>query len=388
MEQILEKINLAGISLLRASTPEETYKAVVQEAIDLVSAEYSSILLADNGELKRVYASDPFFNKLKLKKKGTIEQAFKKNKLIVNNITSSTKVDSVIRKKGIQSVILIPLVQGNEVCGVLTVMSLKKEHFSSSQVAALRVFGSMASFAIRKSQHYIEMRKALEIRDMFISMAAHELRTPLTSISGYIQLLYSKFANSDNPSKKWIVALHEENKRMMHLVKELLEVNRLKAGQMQFRWQECDLVTLIKKSIKSVQSKFTTRIINFNNNLKDSSFIIGDSERLQQAFINVLDNALKYSNAKYPVEITLLCKNNSFFIQIKDHGKGIDKQDLPNIFAGHHKGESGEEGFGLGLFFVENIIRQHKGSIGIKSELNKGTFVEFKLPKARFTNFE
>ncbi len=383
MEKTLEKINQAGIKLLDALTPEETYKAVVKEAISLVDAEYGSVLLEENGKLVRVYASDAFFGHLKIKKSGTIEEAFRKNKLLITNISLSTPVHEAIRNKGIKSVIIIPLSYHNKPIGVLSVLSLKEEHFSKRQVDILRVFGSMASSAIKKAQLYNETSKALEIRDMFISMAAHELRTPLTSLSGYIQLIYNKFSKSDDPAKKWIEALYEENKRMMHLVKEILEVNRLKAGQMQFRWQECDINLILKESINLAEQKFIGRAILFKNYLKTEAKIIADSERLSQAFFNLIDNALRYSTFSSAAEVTLSAKSSYVLILIKDFGRGIDEKDLPNIFEGHHRGGSGEEGFGLGLFFVDNIIRQHKGAINIKSKVKKGTIVEVRLPLSK-----
>lgn len=384
MEGILEKINTAGLALLDTLAPAETYRTIVEEAIRLVDAEYGSILLAKEGKLLRAYASDDFFNLLTIRKGGTIEEAFKNKKLIVNNIIAGTKVDLHIREKGIKSVILIPLVYRNKSIGVLSVLSLKREHFTKKQVRVLRIYGSMASSAIKKAELYSEIKKALEIRDMFISMAAHELRTPLTSISGYIQLLYSKMSNKKIPEGKWVKSLYEENKRMMHLVKDILEVHRLKAGQLQFIWQECDLDMIIKQGIKNISQHFRSRVIRFVSNEKTEHTVIGDSERLLKVFYNLLDNAFKYSLSTMPVELTLGSSGNYFKISIKDYGKGIAKKDLPHIFEGQHIGDGGEEGIGFGLYFVDNVIRQHKGSVNIRSKLEKGTLVTIKLPKANY----
>lgn len=384
MENTLEKINKAGLTLLETLTPEETYTAVVSEAMRLVDAEYASILLDKEDVLTRVYASAPFLSKINFRKDSSIETAFKHNKLIISNIDDKTKVNPIIRRMGILSIILIPLAYRGKTIGVLSVHSKKKEHFSGKEVDMLRIFGSMASFAINKSHMYSETRKALEIRDMFISMAAHELRTPLTSISGYIQLLYSRLAKQDDSVGKWIRSLYEENKRMMHLVKELLEVNRMRAGQLQFRWQECNLDIILTECVKEMSQRYSGRQINYISTIKEEPTVIGDSIRLIQVFNNIIDNALKYSPHDAPVEITLTGKQNLFIISIKDLGKGIDKKDLPNIFEGRHKGGGGEEGFGIGLFFVENVVRQHRGSINVISKLKKGTTIQIQLPIARY----
>jgi signal transduction histidine kinase len=169
----------------------------------------------------------------------------------------------------------------------------------------------------------------------------------------------------------------------MTLVRELLEVNRIRAGQLQFKWQESNIVDIIKQTINDLIQRFPDREITLKNNLGMSGTIIGDTEMLMKVFDNVLDNALKYSPAESLVRVSLI-KNNSFFIiVIQDEGRGIDAKDLPYVFTGQHKGESGEEGMGIGLLFVENIIRQHRGDISIKSKLKRGTTVTIKLPTSK-----
>jgi signal transduction histidine kinase len=84
-----------------------------------------------------------------------------------------------------------------------------------------------------------------------------------------------------------------------------------------------------------------------------------------------------------PVHVTLGEKGGIYLFTVKDMGKGIDKKDLPYIFEGHHKGEGGEEGMGIGLFFVESVVRQHKATINVKSKLKRGTTVEIRLPKSK-----
>lgn len=384
MENILQKINTAGLRLLEAMTPDDTYSAIVNEAMRLVDAEYGSIILIKNDEFVRVYASEPFFYKLNPKKNEDMQRVLRENKLVVRNITITAPVDPLIKQMKIQSRILIPLSYRNESIGILSVHSLRKEHFSEREVDMLRVFGSMATLAIKKAQQYNETKKALEIRDMFISMAAHELRTPLTSISGYIQLLYSRLAKTDGVEANWIRELYEENKRMMHLVKELLEVNRLRAGQVQFMWQECNLIEILRQAMQDVMNRFNGRTINCKIALKADSIVIGDKDRLIKVFDNLIDNACKYSPKDTKVELSLAEKGNFYIITIKDNGKGIHENDLPNIFSGQHQGEGGEEGMGIGLLFVENIIRQHRGAIDVKSKVKKGTTIEVKLPKAKY----
>ncbi len=385
MEDTLAKINKAGLKLLETMTPEETYKVIVDEAISLVAAEYGSVFLGQEDAIIRVYASHVFFDKIKARKEGYVKTAFKKNKVIINPADTVAKVHPIIKEMGIQSIVLLPLSYRGESIGVLALHSLKKEHFSQKEIDILRLFGSMATLAIKKSQMYSETKKALEIRDMFISMAAHELRTPLTSINGYIQLLHGKMANREGVEGKWMKELYEESKRLTTLVKELLEVNRLKTGQIQFMWQECSVVNIMKTAIDEMRILYPEREISFENKIAGTEdLIIGDASKLEKVFTNIIDNGLKYSPKATKVLVTISEKSGFIVTTIKDTGRGIDEKNLPHIFEGHQQGGGGEEGMGIGLFFVENVVRQHRGVISVKSKLKKGTTFEVKLPKAKY----
>lgn len=386
MENILEKINQAGLRLLETVSPEDTYKAIVTEAIQLSNAENGSIFLAKGELLERVYTSDQELHKTEIRKRGFAYRTFKTRKPTVISMDQIAKVHPNLKRMKLKSTIFIPLSHNKESIGVLTLNSLKREHFTDKEFEILKLFGAMSSLAIKKSQQYSETKKALEIRDMFISMAAHELRTPITSISGYIQLIHSKLGNKDSVESKWIRELYEENKRLTNLVKEILEVNRIKTGQIQFIWQECGVIEILSKAIQEVKKDHHDRTINFENKVKEGEdAIVGDESKLVQAFSNIIDNALKYSPQSTTVDLQLTTRAGLYSIAVKDQGRGIDKKDLDYIFEGHHKGEGGEEGLGIGLYFVDSIVRQHKGAIHVKSKLKKGTTFEVRLPRSKVT---
>lgn len=384
MDSILEKIYKSSLKLLDPLSPEETYRAIVKEAMTLVNAEYGSIILRQGDDNIRVYSSDPFFERIKVRKEGIVTSVYTENKFIINDVKKVAKIHPVVEKMGVKSIIYIPLAYKSESIGVLTLHSLNEEHFTAKESNILRLFGAMASLAIKKTQSYSETKKALEIRDMFMAMAAHELRTPLTSINGYIQLLHNRMSKLDTTEGKWIRELYDESKRMTNLVKELLEVNRIKSGQLQFVWQECHMTKVSEKALEFMRLNYPERKIVFSNKTDEvSDTIIGDEEKLAQVLGNILDNAAKYSKKDDEIILELTSKPQAVNVQIIDKGKGIAEKDLPYIFEGHKGETSGEEGIGIGLFFVESVVRQHHGSINVKSKLKKGTTFELKLPKAK-----
>jgi signal transduction histidine kinase len=388
MENILEKINTAGVKFLAPLTPEETFATIASETKKLVSAEYVSIFLEKNGELERVYASEEELKKIKIRKNGFTYQCFVTKKPYVISTDQVENIHPRTKKLKIESTIFIPLTYKEKAIGVLSVDSLEKEHFTAKELEILKLFGSMATMAIRKTELYAETQKALEMRDLFISLASHELRTPLTSINGYIQLLHSKFAGKDTSESKWVKELYSESIRLTNLVKELLEINRIKQGQLNYNFIECDLVKVINDAIERVQFIKEQRKINFISKVKEkNTIVIGDYDKLLQMVSAILSNAIKFSHNDTTILISLTQQKSTLILSIKDEGEGIKKEELTRIFEEFYKGSNSlrnqKEGLGVGLLLAKHIVASHKGEIIIHSSEGEGTGVVIKMPLAR-----
>lgn len=384
MGTILEKIYKSGLKFLEPLTPEKTFQLVVGEAMKLVKAQYGSIFFIEKGEFKRVYTSAPHLHKIQVRKRGIAYQTFKNRKAHVYKTKSLEKFHPEYKQTGIKSIISIPLSYRNQSIGVLSLQSVRSEYFTRKELNILKWFGSLVTLAIRKNQLYDEVKRALEARDLFISMAAHELRTPITTISGYSQLLYSKFAGSDTIESKWISELSWEALRLTYLVNELLEVDRIKTGQFQYTFQECNFREVVRRAIADFHFTHPDYKVILNDQLNGADVVIGDFNKLLQLVINLLDNAAKFSPSDSEIVIELKPKPRYVCLAIKDQGKGIPKQDLPNIFEKFYKGaDHTKEGMGIGLFLAKNIVKQHHGDIHISSKEKKGTKVEVKLLNIR-----
>lgn len=383
MSNILHKINTSGVRLLRPLTPEETYKTIVQEAVKLVKGSHGSLFVAHNGILERGYTSLPALYEVQIRPRGFTYRAFKEKKTIIVDTDYIVKIHPQIKKMGIKSDILVPISYRNKPIGVISLLSEKSHYFNQQHVEVLKLFASMASLAIRKTQLYVETKKALESRDLFISMAAHELKTPLTTINGYVQLLHSKVLNKQETSKKWLDELSWETVRLTQLINEMLEVNRMRSGKLQYTFKECSLNEIIQRALLDFSFTHPHRVININNKIHDGEdHVVGDFDKLLQVIINILDNAAKFSPEETEIKMVLESHNASFLLAIEDVGIGIDRKELPRIFDEFYKaGEGHRRGMGLGLFICKSIIEQHKGIIRVRSQLNKGTQVEIKLPR-------
>jgi len=153
-DNILEQIHIAGLKFLLPLTLEETYKIIVAEAVSLVNAAYGSIMLDVDGQLKRVYSSSKLGYGTSNRKNGNTYSSFSEKKIIVAHIDETGKFHPELVKQGIKSTIFIPLAYQDKTLGVLTINSKEKIEQSTSELKALKLFGSMATLVIRKAQLY------------------------------------------------------------------------------------------------------------------------------------------------------------------------------------------------------------------------------------------
>lgn len=384
---LLERMNKAGLKFLASLTPSQTYIMIVEEAIKLAEAHTAALFLVKDGQLERV-ATYPatLVGGIEPRKKGFTYRAYKMGKVLVSDPASLKRVHPELKGKRLGGGIFIPLSYQGKSIGTLSLMLSKESEMLKKNFRVLEIFGSYASLAIHKAELFNEIQEALSNRDLFISLAAHELRTPTTTIYGYAQLLFDKTKDEDSVESRWISALHAESYRLSLLIKDLLEINRIKMGQLQYVLKECFLREVVERAIDNFKFNYPKREIIFEDHTgKKEDTVVGDFDKLLQVILNLLDNAAKFSPEETKITINLNFKSRYFTIQVKDRGKGISKKDLSKVFQGFYKGKDAlNEGMGLGLFLCKSIIEAHRGTIHLHSRVGRGTLVEIRLPQAKY----
>lgn len=384
-DNYLEKIHKAGLKFLVPLSREKLFKTIVHEAVTLVNGDGGIIIIPNGERMEIVYElMPPSMPPLpRIRSKGFAYRAFKSHQVFVVHADEMAKERPEIAGLGIGSRIYIPLAYRNKSIGVLVIRSYKKRYFNKDEPDILKLFGSMASLAIRKTQLYEETRKALETRDLFLSMAAHEFRTPLTTVGGYAQLLKNKF-NSSSSESKWVGELYWEVNRLTSLVNDFLEASRIKTEKLHYRLHLYSLKRLIEKAISGFQFARTGHTVIFRNNLQGSSDrIVCDFEKILQMINNLIENAAKFSDPGTKIVITLKFKASHLILTVRDYGIGISEAELPRIFDAFYRNQAKHGGTGLGLFLAKSIVEAHRGSISVHSKVGKGTTFEVKLPMTK-----
>ncbi|HBR53502.1 MAG TPA: PAS domain-containing sensor histidine kinase, partial [Flavobacteriaceae bacterium] len=220
-------------------------------------------------------------------------------------------------------------------------------------------------------------------KDLFIGMASHELKTPVTSMKGYVQLLSAKYKNSDDEFLK--KALHTIDKQILvltSLITDLLNLSKMKRGGLQLNKTFFDINELLEINVSQIRMVNPTHIIDLSKTQKIQ--VYADKERLGQVITNFLTNAVKYAPNSKNIEVSASVQDDKIRVAVRDYGIGIKEENRERIFKRFYREEGRDEntfpGFGIGLYIAADIIKKHKGTIGVESEKGQGSTFYFTIP--------
>lgn len=225
-----------------------------------------------------------------------------------------------------------------------------------------------------------ELENTDKIKNEFISSVSHELRTPLTAIKGWSETLCEMDADPET-FQKGMRVITGEAQRLSQMVEELLDFSRIQDGRFTLHKETMDILAELEDAVLIYTERAKSLGIEMIYDGPEMlPFVYGDRSRLRQVFINIIDNAVKYSNAGGRVTVEALQVKSDIVILITDTGVGIAPEDLPKIKTKFYKANHTRRGSGIGLAVANEIVEMHEGSIVINSELGKGTTVQISLP--------
>jgi PAS domain S-box-containing protein len=222
-------------------------------------------------------------------------------------------------------------------------------------------------------------------KDEFLSVASHELRTPLTTIKGYTQLL-AQTVNDLEPEERatYINAVLGEIERMMGLISELLDVSRIETNRLQIHPQPIRWLHFIEGRISAFRVQHPARSMSFDVSAPES-VVVADPDRMRQVVDNLLSNALKYSPEGSDIDVHVATEDGFIATSVTDHGIGIPKDEIPQLFERFHRARNVSSryygGLGLGLYIARAIVEAHGGEIAVESEEGAGSMFTLRLPK-------
>lgn len=226
-----------------------------------------------------------------------------------------------------------------------------------------------------------ELGKTETLKNDFLSSVSHELRTPLTAIRGWGETVSMAIGSDDDTVRRGIDVILSETGRLSNLVEELLDFSRLQSGSFKVNMQPTDILSVVDEAVNMYEEIARKQGITMTYfPLTVSVCVKADRDRLKQVFINIIDNAVKYTNSGGQIIISAVMDDNCIRIIVQDTGVGIPKRDVDHVKERFYKANKTVRGSGIGLAVADEIIKQHNGLLLVESTENVGTAVTVVLP--------
>jgi len=247
---------------------------------------------------------------------------------------------------------------------------------------AFLVVGLIVSTLTSKVRAQIIQRQTEKLHGALLNSISHDLKTPLVSITGTLSALLDSTSKLNEQQKNELLkTARGESERLNHIVNNILDMTRSESGVLRISKKPCDLRDFIGACLEQLKDKIGSRnlIINIPKQMLEVNV---DFPYMLKAFLNVIDNALKYSPDDSVIEIGASCIGNKVCVSVRDYGYGIPKEDLGRIFDKFYRVQRAQNvlGTGLGLSISKNIIEAHGGQISAESVLGKGAAFIIEIP--------
>lgn len=231
------------------------------------------------------------------------------------------------------------------------------------------------------------LRHLEEVRRDFVANVSHEIRTPLTAIKGFVETLQNGAVDNPEEAERFLAIIEKHVNRLAAIIEELLLLSKIEREDeiRQIQLEEGSVEEVIRASVQACQAKAEEKNIRIDISCEDTFSAKADLPLLEQAVVNLLDNAIKYSRENSVVRVETALSDSEIIIKVQDHGMGISKQHLPRLFERFYRVDKARScklgGTGLGLAIVKHITQAHDGRVTVESALGKGSTFAIHLPR-------
>lgn len=221
-------------------------------------------------------------------------------------------------------------------------------------------------------------------QNKFLSSISHELRTPLTTIIGYTDMLTRRGTDNTEITAKALNTINKEGQRLLRLVDDVLLMNKYNKIDFDMIFSDMDVDDVLNDVVEAMRIKSMKFGIDISYTATELPGIFGDYDRIKQVFINILDNAIKYSYEGGKINVTATSNDKNIQVDIRDYGIGVPGDMIENVFEAFYRVDEERSrdrgGFGLGLSIVKQIIKSHGGEVTLESKEGEGTLITVILP--------
>lgn len=300
-------------------------------------------------------------------------------------------IELLKRLKDIEPTLVVIVMTGfAEKDVILNALKADADDFITKPLNLLQLKTAVDKALVKKAmkEEIASLRKMDRLKTNFLSLISHKFRTPITSISLFLQNLGSGVYDMEDPAfKNYMKLINEESRYLEHLVSDLLVFSKVMDNGDALKRDPCDLKSILMEAAAQSQEAAKKPGVKPVLSLESPPLLLLDREKISFAVQQVIDNAFKFSRGSGEVEISLQNGEDEVRIVVKDNGIGIAREDIPKIFDKFYQVDENNtgqiRGFGLGLFYAREFVRNHGGSMTVESEPGNGTTVTIALPHPR-----
>ncbi|MDZ8189944.1 MAG: response regulator [Nostoc sp. ChiSLP02] len=311
--------------------------------------------------------------------------------VVIGNVNHSPQVIKgfdLSLKMPARSLMVVPLLADGKCIGSITLCESKKiRQWVLSDIDLAKAVAAQAAIAVQQSRLYEKTRqqaeRLLELdkqKTEFFQNISHEFRTPITLIQGPLE---SAVNGGEGLSYSQSAIALRNSRRLLRLVNQLLDLQRLDAGRMQPSFRPCDLVEFVSQIVESFRPYCEKKGLHLATQLDECPTVYLDMEKFDKVVYNLLSNAMKFTPEGGTVSVRLKSQNDRCILEVQDTGIGIVKEQIPHLFERFRQAEGSAnrsyEGSGLGLALVKELVELHGGQVSVESVYGEGTIFTLSL---------
>jgi len=294
-----------------------------------------------------------------------------------------TPLVELVRDPGLRRIISDVLASGDRVEQRLTLPAAEDHTF---EVLAGPLAGSSTRGALAILHDITEIERLERVRKDFVANVSHELRTPLAAIRGYAETLLDGALLDQANNRRFVEIIQAQATRLSNIASDLLTISELESSAEAPKAHPVSIRAVLESALRTVDSAARIRGVQLKCAAIDDLKVLGHELRLEQVFVNLLDNAVKFNRPNGQVRVEAYSSNGGACVSIRDTGIGIPSEDLPRVFERFYRVDKARSremgGTGLGLSIVKHVIEQMNGAIKVDSRLGEGSEFTLTLPLA------
>ncbi len=246
---------------------------------------------------------------------------------------------------------------------------------------------ALNKMAEKLSSDIERLRKLERVRSEFLGNVSHELRTPIFSIQGFLETLLDGAIDDPAVNREFLEKAHRHTNRLNILLSDLIEISRIESGEMKMSFRYFALDDLLHQTVEEMKPEAQKKriVLSLNSTTQQSADVYGDRERIRQVMVNLLDNAIKYTDQGGSIIVSSSRQQTFQQIAVEDTGRGIPAEHLHRVFERFYRVDKDRSrdvgGTGLGLAIVKHIVEAHGGTIYAESVIGKGSKFIFTLKR-------